>query len=210
MARCPTCGNSDVAAGCLCSFEDSDSIVWEGSGSPTNPFVATVNLDPDPDNAASSGVNGLLVEIPALILNPPRGRVYRTTVQAISSSVATAVIFLLEDYDTDAMHAASSSQIVAVNPGIYHVDFTAQFVGNGSTTGKNQISVTVNGAALTGGGGTSTSDTPSASETTYLTTSTLVNLGAGDYIEGAIFQTSGSPKDVGAASLSWHYVGPTP
>lgn len=210
MARCPSCGNSDVAAGCLCSFEDSDSIVWSGSGSPTVPFVATANLDPDPDNALSSGVNGLLVEIPALILNPPRGRVYRTTTQAISSGVATAVIFTSEDYDTDAMHAASSTQVVAVNPGIYAVNFTLQWVGNTLTAGKNQAAILVNGAALTGGGGTSTSDTPSAGETTYLTTSCLVNLGAGDYFEGFAYQTSGSPKDVGSASMDWHYVGPTP
>lgn len=210
MARCPTCGNSDVAAGCLCSFEDTDCVAVTGSGSPTVPFTIDLQLDPNPDNILSCGVNGLMGEVPATVTNPPRGRAYRTTVLAVSSGVLTAVPLLAEDYDTDAMHAASSSQVVAVNPGIYHFDYTAQFVGNGSTTGKNQVVPRVNGADPVGAPGVQTSDTPSAAETTYLTGAVDLNLGAGDYFELYVAQTSGSPKDVGSASVNWHYVGPTP
>lgn len=64
------CGCPDPEVlGCQCSFEDSNTIAWAGSGSPGDPKVASVIIDPDPENTLEETANGLL--------NNPLGATFR-------------------------------------------------------------------------------------------------------------------------------------
>lgn len=59
MSRCRC--DPNVVAECLCSFVDSTSINFSGSGSTGSPFTGAVILDPDAGNQAEITASGLLV-----------------------------------------------------------------------------------------------------------------------------------------------------
>lgn len=61
MARpCSECVDPEVT-GCQCSFDNSDSILVPGAGTPGDPFIPEANIDPDAGNRLEVSASGLLV-----------------------------------------------------------------------------------------------------------------------------------------------------
>lgn len=67
----------------------------------------------------------------ALLLNPPRVRIYRNGDQSITAGSLTDVIWTTEKYDADNMWS-SGATITIKTAGIYHLHFQAMFDSSGS------------------------------------------------------------------------------
>lgn len=123
----------------------------------------------------------------------PTCRVYRTTDQSIPNNTQTAITFDAERHDTDGLHSTVSNtgRVTITTAGVYQLTGSAHFAGN--ATGYRELAIRLNGATLI----TRARElSPTAAVGAALNVSTAYNLGAGDYVEMTVHQTSGGALNV--------------
>lgn len=119
----------------------------------------------------------------------------RNASQSIPTGTNTAVTWDTEIVDTDNMISVPSSNITIQSPGVYSLQFNADYSAN--TTGARQIYITLNGNIVTQNGGFAAS-----SNDTGLVCSTILALAPGDVIQGVCYQSSGSSLNLTTAPAS--------
>lgn len=120
MARCGCVAAS--TAGCQCAFDDSTCVNVIGVGSPGDPIIAQLTVDPDPRNLAECGASGLLVTLPGSLADPPTVQLRHDTDFSIPSGGWTVMPFNTELWDDGAMHVgAFNERITFPVDGIYTV-----------------------------------------------------------------------------------------
>lgn len=116
-------------------------------------------------------------------------RVKNSTTQSLTDSTLTALTFDTEDFDNGAMHSTSSntSRLTAPSTGYYISTCSVGFAAN--STGTRQVFIRKNGSTLLG-----STETVAGADggTTRITTATIINLSATDYLECIAYQTSGT------------------
>lgn len=195
--RC-TCGAIDFSE-CQCSLDDSDSIRIIGSGN-LQPLTPEAILDPDDDNLMTEEVDGLLVQLPAYITNPPRVSAYHNAAQSIPDDTGTVVSLNSEYYDSDNMHdtTTDNSRLTVLTPGIYVATFVCAFAGN--VTGDRSAHIRKNGHDFLGG-----SERKALSSTSFecgLNVTVQEWLEEGEYLEGIVKQDSGGALNLNATRYS--------
>jgi len=125
--------------------------------------------------------------------------------QTITSGANTALVWDTEGYDTSSIHDnVTNNTRLTVPSGITKVKLKASVTFAGDTTGTRKIYIWKNSLSTHYvGKGYSTEDSP-VSTGTYLHTSTSVlEVIAGDYFEAFVAQTSGGDLDAIAANVTW-------
>lgn len=113
-----------------------------------------------------------------------------SVVQNLTTSTQTPLTFDTEATDSDAMHStvSATSRLTAITPGWYLLTGTVTFAAN--ATGDRFVSFLINGATELARVDQMTVTT--ASRGPSLTTSTVLFLNAGDYVELTAWQNSGA------------------
>jgi hypothetical protein len=210
MARCPECGEV-IATGSLCTVDDSDCIVVGGDGSEATPFILEPVLDPDGDNLLTCGTDGLLVELPESLTNPPACQAFSSVNLSIINDTLTAVTFNSERFDTHGMHSPSVNPtritIPAGGDGVYVVNFVCAFGEH--LTGDRLAYIRKNGTTLyppvskpTAGTWFGSSGITDADLETGLTIEIEDDFVATDYVEALVRQTSGGTLTLVSESYS--------
>lgn len=200
---CPDCEE------CNCSFASSDCITVEGDGSDLNPFTFTPNFDPDENNMATCTVDGILVLLPDLIAEPPRGAARRTTTLAVASGVETVVTFTAEIYDSASMVniAGAPARVTITEDGLYEVQSVLVW--------EEPVAAAFASASVY----SMPSDTNVATDARYITTAPGTpaprlsitgeeELNDSTYLELRVFQNTGSSLNLTGATLSARRVAP--
>ncbi len=134
------------------------------------------------------------------LANPPMASAFKTTAQSITAVTWTSVTLADgEDYDTDAMHstATNPSRFTCVTAGKYRYSALVVFAAN--VTGTRQLRMTVSG--------TSTHEFARASafnsttDDCGMSTSGVVALSAGQYLEIQARQNSGGALNITSARV---------
>lgn len=124
-----------------------------------------------------------------LVINPPAANVFRSSDQSISSAVQTTVTFDTEMYDFRNMWTSGQPTRLVVPSGmggIYTIGGTIEYTAN--ATGARQCILMVNGAVI----GRTSTDNSGSGPAGRVSFSRDVALNAGDYIEMAGYQNSGT------------------
>lgn len=122
----------------------------------------------------------------------PQARVFNNAPLAIPNNVVTALTFNAEHFDNGALHslAANTHRLTAQVTGLYMVGGTVEFPANAAGLRSAQIRYTT-----AAGVGPLTIDadaeTPAAGLVTIFSLGTLWQMFAGDWVDFAVFQTSG-------------------
>lgn len=140
-------------------------------------------------------------QVPEPAFDPinPHARVRRTTAQAISTGVTTALSFDAQYYDTHGFHSTTvnPTRLTMPQKGFYHV---VGFVGiQANASGSRTVAILLNGSTLIA----KESHPPHGTADDYFNPVTLVQLGVNDYLELVVFQDSGvtlNAQAVGAVS----------
>ena len=121
-------------------------------------------------------------------------RCQRLGPQSIPHYTETALLWDVENYDTDFLHSTSvnPSRITAPVKGAYAFDVAASFASNG--TGVRYICLIINGTNKF----SETQVLGSAADNAYLQLSDTLYLDSGDYVEAFVYQNSGGSLDVRA------------
>ena len=117
---------------------------------------------------------------------------------SIPNATPTVVLFDGSVWDNDAMTNISvdPTKIICVTSGVYAINFSAGFADN--STGIRYIRIALNGVSVPGG-----NTIPAASVSgTYISTSSIYNLAAGDYIQGEVYQSSTVALNLNSARLT--------
>lgn len=138
----------------------------------------------------------------------PLSVVHRSTTQSINNSTDTAVLWDVEDLDTDAIHSTSSntSRMTIVTPGKYRAYGVTEWAGN--ATGGRDAWFTINGS---GSYWKARESTPVATANTFVLLSgpLPVTLIAGDYVELWVRQSSGAALNIAISSyFGLEYISP--
>ena len=126
----------------------------------------------------------------------PSVRVYRQNSQSIPASAWTALIFDTVQYDkgpTPHWVAGSPTRLTCQVAGTYAINFVAQ-CSPSSGGGYRVAGINVNGALVSSG--PMSGATLSASVSARMSAHTEVYLNVGDYVEGVVFQDSGTSLSV--------------
>ncbi len=130
------------------------------------------------------------------LLSPPRCKVFNSTTYTIASSaVFTLLSWDSEVYDTDTMHSTvtNTSRLVATTAGLYSHTTSIFFAAN--ATGQRAIEVRKNAAGSNSGGTLIVQSNSGAAATgaasMSVSTTTDVQMTAGDYLEVFVYQSSG-------------------
>lgn len=133
------------------------------------------------------------------LVRPPGAIAGRTAVQSIANgaSVNAAIGFNAPDLrDTDAYHDITTNNTRIVVPaglgGWYRCDSFARFAANG--TGHRDVLVRVNGSDIVAHSVGKVA--PISGQDCFVSTTALVQLAAGDYVEMCVNQTSGAALNV--------------
>lgn len=134
---------------------------------------------------------------------PPACAVYHTAAQSVPNATWTTVLFNSEYYDTDAMHdtATNTSRITISTTGIYLL--TANILFDIGGTGNRQVDFMKNGSGFIYRG--QTTNNISASFFTDVSTSTMMSLTAGDYMEVIVYQTNGAALNIRGDAGGVHF-----
>lgn len=192
---------------CQCSLLDGDCIQITGKGTPELPFVGEPVFDPDVDNLASEAVDGLLVQLPTYITNPPRCEAYHNANVSTTSDVGLLVALNSERFDSDptglAMHdtATLNSRITIRTAGIYVVTFVCAFAGN--ATGDRLAVIRKNGTDIIG---SVEKGAASAAFETGLSITIQEQFEVDEYVEASVRQDSGGALNlIGSTSSTVRY-----
>ena len=122
-------------------------------------------------------------------------RVHRTTNQTLTTGTDTEISFNAERFDTDAFHDNATNSTRCTVPvgkaGVYVITGAARFAAN--ATGRRRIYLRLNGTDIMVIEGELNHTATYAPD---LTTSTICDLEAGDYVELIATQDSGGNLDV--------------
>lgn len=121
----------------------------------------------------------------ALNVAPPRLRLSQNVAQGLANAVWAALTWDSQIEDTDGMHAAPSSNITAVTPGLYEFCATVSFTVN--ATGIRFLRFALNGNALPG----RAKGPADASSTADVALSQLVRMAVGDTLTVLAYQNAG-------------------
>jgi hypothetical protein len=166
---------------------------------PSDP-VAGANAPASWGDAVRDGLNYLA--------NPPACLAYRVAAFTILNGTFTAVPLDAEAFDTDAMHSTTvnPSRLTINTAGLYQVNAWGSYGGGPNpTAGERYTTIWRNGGLPTPG----IHDRRSANTTAggeVLTISALMKLNVGDYLELALYQTTGGTGNAGGG-LSAVWVG---
>lgn len=207
MGRCG-CDPIDVA-GCQCSVEDSDCIVWSGSGTNANPFLAELNVDTDADNILVCGPQGAGAFLPLTLGNPPRIHVYRQNDTLIPDNELSTISFTNERFDSNTFWALGDpTKIYFLTEGCYHVGFEVSW-GAGVVSPR--------GLLRHSGGGVICSESYEAAtgsgDVTRQNGSKIWEFEAGDFMTMEVFHQTGASEYINDSgtppATAWaFYVGP--
>lgn len=131
-------------------------------------------------------------------LNRPVCRVYNSA--AISAATSGTYVLLTwdtEEVDSDTMHGASTSRLIATTAGRYLVQGLVSFAAN--ATGLRSVAIRKNAAGVIGGGTgleTLTMLSVGAGTATTIPFSFTILLAATDYLEVFANQTSGGALNI--------------
>jgi hypothetical protein len=120
----------------------------------------------------------------------PKAYVQNSALISVPNNTATVVTCDTELFDTDNCHSTtvSPARLTCNTAGVYYVSAYAAFASN--NTNYRQIFVRVNGGTAIA------SEIRPAYNQTDMTTSTIWQLNAGDYLEMVVVQDSGGPLNV--------------
>lgn len=138
----------------------------------------------------------VLSAAPSPVGQPASGaRAYRNANQTIPDTTLTAVLWPVEDYDTDAYHSTvtNTSRFTVPLAGKYEVGATVKWDSN--TAGTRAVYVVVNGVTGTRRAGVLNP----ASAGLVQSVSTVLDLAANDYVEFYVQQDSGAGRDVASS-----------
>jgi hypothetical protein len=124
------------------------------------------------------------------VLNPPIAQIYQATAQSIpSGGLATALTFDAAITDTYGGHSTTvnNTRYTAQVAGYYLVIGTGALAAN--ATGNRLVQINKNGSVISQG--ISVGLAPGTANGTVIQVAALVQLAVGDYIEIAMYQTSG-------------------
>jgi len=120
---------------------------------------------------------------------------WASATQSISNDTATAVLYDSEEWDTDGFHSTSTNTSRITIPtgkdGKYLVEAQIFFAAN--TTGNRQVRIRKNGSIVL----TGIQYAPNPAFGFYATTSGVLSLAAGDYLECFVLQASGGSLNTG-------------
>lgn len=189
MARCGRC--NEEFSGCLCSLEDTDCIIWSGSGNTPNSLVPIPVIDPDPDNLLSCGPAGFFAPLPDEITNPPTCRVHTTgnlSVPDGSTDGSTlTVTYGAVRWDIGGFFDFANPTLLTIPiDGLYLIIFLAQFAAN--ATGLRMGWIVAGDILILGE--TRVPASPATGPTAFPVTS-IWKMRAGEVITTKVLQSSG-------------------
>jgi len=123
----------------------------------------------------------------------PSCRAQRTSSQSIPNSTYAGVSFDAEVWDNDAIHdpATNPTRLTAKTAGIYSIVGHAEWAANG--TGKRLLSIWLNGGTII----SMVQDYPATgTEGPVMQIATQYTLSVNDFIELALYQTSGGALNI--------------
>lgn len=116
-----------------------------------------------------------------------------TSAQSITTGLATAVTFSIEDWDPAAGHSGSGSAWTAPVNGFYLVTVSGTVVSNAA--GRVELRIRVTGTDIA-----QAAQPNSATSAPHMGLSTVVQLVAGDTVSMILFQNSGGSLNTSVAS----------
>lgn len=153
----------------------------------------------------TSDLNTKLVDPVNFLLNRPAAQLYSAAVQSIPNTTATALTFDTERFDSDPSGAGghstsvNTSRYTAVYAGEYRV--TVRYTYAANATGFRAVSIGVNGTGLPDT--LAFGPTPSGALSQHVSTTGLVFLNVGDYVEALAQQTSGGGLNTDTANSAY-------
>jgi hypothetical protein len=167
-------------------------VVWVGSVEPTNATATDLVVY---ENSAATHV--------------PSAKVYKAAGQAIPTATITTLTFDSERYDNAGIHstASNTSRLTAPKAGVYLIAASVAWASN--ATGERFVQVSINGSPTQRLAGQRSTASGGFFENSI---AAVHYLKAGDYVEIAVYQTSGgslATSDQGSylapqeASLTW-------
>lgn len=133
------------------------------------------------------------------VAKPPRVYVYRNTDQLVGNNAVSNVVWTAELYDTDNFWSAGAADRLIIPSGLgglYLVTFNP--IWDINATGGRYSQVMKNGAAV----GSPVNQGGSASWYTQACNTVVVPCVPGDYIQGAVYQSSGAGLNLKASVYS--------
>jgi hypothetical protein len=126
--------------------------------------------------------------------------VYRNTTQTLTNGTFTTIQFNAEEYDTDTFHdnATNNTRLTVPSTGYYLLSGKLSYDAN--ATGQRRLAFIVNGG--TDYYGQAVSENTGGSIPADVTTTHVINLTAGDYVEMVGHQNSGGNLDVRGGNTS--------
>lgn len=126
---------------------------------------------------------------------------YSTAAQSIANTTLSTLQFSVAgDAIRDSLNwhnpAGTSARITVTIAGIYQVDGAVSYTGNAGTAAYLQLSKNGTGISRSSG------DLSATGAASSLSTSTLINLAVGDYVDCAVYQNSGGALNTNIRSLS--------
>lgn len=122
-------------------------------------------------------------------------RAERQSVQGIANAAWTPILFDLEQFDTDGMHSTTvnAGRFTCLQAGVY------ECIGNVvlATTAGAIAAWMLNGATFHGLSGHA-----AVVGSTWVSASTIIQLAPGDYVEFAVFQSSGGLVNISASATT--------
>lgn len=153
-----------------------------------------VSLDPSAGQGVSLDERAI---VPLDSLPGIGARVYRTADQTITTATSTALVFTSERFDTGSFHDDSTNTTRLTIPanGIYLITATIRWGSDG--VGVRQLSFQINGSTPISHDAIAPASGVSG---TLMTSTTIYQMIAGDYVECIVRQTSGGNLAVVAAA----------
>lgn len=194
---------------CLCSFADSDCIIFDGTGTAADPISARPDVDPAADNMLECRASGIYVSLPDLIAEPPRGAARKATTTSIASGVETVITFTAEIYDS------ASMVDIAGNPARVSITEDGLYICQAVVVWEEPVAAAFASCSIY----SMPSDTNVATDARYITSAPGTpaprlsitgeeELDDGTYIELRVFQNTGSALNLTGATLSARRVAP--
>ena len=149
-----------------------------------------------------STIHDILEAIEQFLLTGPACLLTHSGAQSITHNTVTPLTFDTELVDTESIHSTgvNPTRMTCVTAGRYLCTASVQIQSN--ATGERQLRILKNGTA-----DAIISVTPVSGNVTRGTISVLLNLAASDYVEIAIFQSSGVTLTVDVAANNSPRVG---
>lgn len=134
-----------------------------------------------------------------VLANPPAAKMRNSTTQSIANTTTTALTWDTEDFDTVGGHSTvtntSRYTVQTGYAGKYRLNATVFYAGN--ATGDREMFFFKNGSAIAGSQG---NNIPGAATAVSASSTCLVQLAVGDFVEAFTFQNSGGALSTATGS----------